>query len=1191
MGQSLAIPRVIPNDWKRLDLIVNKFKMRLGRDASPTHAGLTLTATGSGDQLTLSKICTVAAGLNVLRVTGLQTDGVAMTGTLRGAYIDVSNGSTAATGTIRAMELKARTEAPGDTGNDVAVLEGLSISADSKGHSVITMRAAEFILDGSAGGTIDEAVGLRIANNLQVDKATTSYGLQIYRDSFDYTADIQLSDGGVINKSGLTGLGIATPQTPLHIYSGDVATGQLRLEKSTAGGDYCEFKASNDGDLEWITTGYFMSWDDSYSGLTKQFRIWNESTAANSGAQVQIYTQGDAAGDPLFRFKINPAGGQWCLGIDNSDSDKFKISASNVPETNTAITIDLSLTIDIGGKLTAGAWGSPIDVTTTRKYGIEFHYSGNDYDVFGIRSRANLITTANSSTRTATGAELQAANSNGISVNVLCGAKCSSTGKSTSSSATISYMRAVDLITEWGAKDTVTNLYNTYIKCITRNVAGEGSFGTGYGVYLENIAVGGTGQTLDAGIRFQETDLAEVEGFTYGIDFRGGTYTTAEMVCSSGTSINGSIITVASTDTSDPKLCLKTTNTAHEVCFQLDENVSDDHVDFKGETALKNTRFHVIAQTGYVAYMGVQQGSYRGELICGSAGHISLLNTYTNVNLILGINQGGTPRTITWDGTNDKLKHSVGTFNFDDDHLTTTGNLTAAGLTITNACVFGSNSVVFQPNTDSTTFFQVLDADGGTPILNVDTTNERVGIGTTEGFTNNALTLQSEGGVFDCIRESPGQDIILTLIRLRTRTTGTPAAGIGAAFSMRVENSAGEDANIGYFTGSLTNVTNGSEIGEISLAPDWHDSRLISLNRQFKVTAVAVDEIKAEMTKGDFEITDGELIVRLGAGSNISRFVTGAIDYGRIIVNGSVGCDTQIAFQNESSTKWSMGNDADTDALSIRIGPGAFGTNDVFIMTATTDTELLGTTPYLTLHNITHEDSDGGRESRLNFKGEQGVTPFEETTLARIEASHDGAGADDKGKVVISTNNGTDGDTPTDHVAVDAAGNTKIGDAGTANYANISATGDTVFVGTAGLAFGCLEGIDETVTCTVEDTWYQVTFDTAGPVNLIEADTVNNELEVDYEGIYQVGVTACFHSNPSNDFELMVKKTDGTVDLAPHLFQTTAVADKVENAAGYCLIDINASDRVELWVRCTSAAGQDAVFDHVSLTLTQIGGT
>ena len=159
----------------------------VGESDTPTFARQTLTDT-----------CLVAGGANFLRVTGLQTDGTAMTGTLRGAYIDVSNGNTAATGTIRGMELKARTEAPGDTGNNVNVLEGLSISADSKDHSVTTMRAAEFILDGSTGGTITEAVGLRIANNFQANKATASYGLQIYRDSFDYTYDVTLSKGGHI---------------------------------------------------------------------------------------------------------------------------------------------------------------------------------------------------------------------------------------------------------------------------------------------------------------------------------------------------------------------------------------------------------------------------------------------------------------------------------------------------------------------------------------------------------------------------------------------------------------------------------------------------------------------------------------------------------------------------------------------------------------------------------------------------------------------------------------------------------------------------------------------------------------------------------------------------------------------------------------------------------------------------------
>ncbi len=70
---------------------------------------------------------------------------------------------------------------------------------------------------------------------------------------------------------------------------------------------------------------------------------------------------------------------------------------------------------------------------------------------------------------------------------------------------------------------------------------------------------------------------------------------------------------------------------------------------------------------------------------------------------------------------------------------------TLGGLTITGNSVFGLNSSVFQPTTDTTTFFQVLDADGGTPVLNVDSTNERVGIGTAIPGDTGAAKLQIEG--------------------------------------------------------------------------------------------------------------------------------------------------------------------------------------------------------------------------------------------------------------------------------------------------------------------------------------------------------------------------------------------------------------------------------------------------------------
>ena len=256
------------NDWRSVRSAIAKLNTKLGPTSTPTFAGQTIINNlGITDVSTISTICTLAAGLNVLRVTGLQADDVVLTGILRGAYIDVSNGNVAATGTIRGMELKARTEAPGDTGNDVAVLEGLSISVDSKGHSVTTMRAAEFILDGSVGGTINEAVGLRIANNLQAAKATISYGLQIYCDSFAYTADIQLSNQATIgistsgaafklSPSGNVGIKLPTGVEPSEMLSIGSTSGteQLDLYHSGSHAKFCttegafQFKTKNTSD-------------------------------------------------------------------------------------------------------------------------------------------------------------------------------------------------------------------------------------------------------------------------------------------------------------------------------------------------------------------------------------------------------------------------------------------------------------------------------------------------------------------------------------------------------------------------------------------------------------------------------------------------------------------------------------------------------------------------------------------------------------------------------------------------------------------------------------------------------------------------------------------------------------------------------------------------------------------------------
>ena len=171
------------------------------------------------------------------------------------------------------------------------------------------------------------------------------------------------------------------------------------------------------------------------------------------------------------------------------------------------------------------------------------------------------------------------------------------------------------------------------------------------------------------------------------------------------------------------------------------------------------------------------------------------------------------------------------------------------------------------------------------------------------------------------------------------------------------------------------------------------------------------------------------------------------------------------------------------------------------------------------------------------------------------------------------------------------AGLLHVGDQAT-NYTEIAVDGDLTFVGGAGLSFGDIYGIDETITCTTQNTWYQITFDTAGPANSTTVSAANNDITILAAGAYKIGLTVCCHSAVAHDFEVMVKKNNGTVDLTPlHLFQSTSVAGQVENICGSAIVSLGHDDTIEAWVQCTDAAGQDFIIDHCDLNLVQVGGT
>jgi hypothetical protein len=128
-------------------------------------------------------------------------------------------------------------------------------------------------------------------------------------------------------------------------------------------------------------------------------------------------------------------------------------------------------------------------------------------------------------------------------------------------------------------------------------------------------------------------------------------------------------------------------------------------------------------------------------------------------------------------------------------------------------------------------------------------------------------------------------------------------------------------------------------------------------------------------------------------------------------VHGSGSTPGKIGF-------WTTPSGATAATLRMRIDKdGKVGINE---FTPGTLLDMAGAAPYFTLHNLTEEDGDGGRESKLIFEGEQ--SGGELTTLGEIEISHDGASDDEKGKFILRLNDGDDDAAPTTRLTIASDG-------------------------------------------------------------------------------------------------------------------------------------------------------------------------
>ena len=327
--------------------------------------------------------------------------------------------------------------------------------------------------------------------------------------------------------------------------------------------------------------------------------------------------------------------------------------------------------------------------------------------------------------------------------------------------------------------------------------------------------------------------------------------------------------------------------------------------------------------------------------------------------------------------------------------------------------------------TNQAGFFSIVNSSE-LPVMSIDTNQRRMGLGTETPTYKMEINFDA---TIDTSWKFAGFDGIAIVggdseFRIVSTDGGSTGSGLVLA---QVDVSEATDFENEW---ALYRKTNGDGTGDGTLRISYGTNTDFSANTSKVIFSSVANSLSIIGTVNN---TDG------GSLDLLEQYATGGFGFA-----SSTGFRT--TYNGDTNTFHIQSGNGTTvnSRLSIQHDSGNIGIGEI---APETRVEVTGTAPYLTLHNSTEENGDGGRESRINFKGEQDGT--EETTLARIEVSHDGVADDEKGKIVLSVNDGNDGDTPTDVLKISADGSTAVGDGGTTNYTQVSATGDVSFVGTA----------------------------------------------------------------------------------------------------------------------------------------------
>jgi hypothetical protein len=171
------------------------------------------------------------------------------------------------------------------------------------------------------------------------------------------------------------------------------------------------------------------------------------------------------------------------------------------------------------------------------------------------------------------------------------------------------------------------------------------------------------------------------------------------------------------------------TQTSGALAFSGGGNFSIDSAAFDVTTAGAVSGVTTLSTSGIIT-VGTLGTADTDTLLCrNSSNQISTCSSTfdSSVTLQDAYQNGNTITATNAEGDIDLTVSEATNFSVD---ITGTGSFLVQDSGTAVLTVADGGATTFQNTSDSTSGFRVLDADGGTPIFNIDTTNERVGIGT-----------------------------------------------------------------------------------------------------------------------------------------------------------------------------------------------------------------------------------------------------------------------------------------------------------------------------------------------------------------------------------------------------------------------------------------------------------------------------